>query len=233
MPVQTNGTTARRFLFNDEYSEPLARGENVLSGRHAYSHMNALSSAAAAYLALSDEKYLNAARNAFTFAQEQSYAPGGWGPHEHSVVPGSGQLGEGLDSEHASFETPCGACAHFKITRYLLRITRDSRYGDSMERVMYNTVLGAKPIQPDGSAFYYFDCTYRAAKRYFGAEWPCCLGTLPQIAVDYRISAYFRDSNGVYVNLYVPSTVSWKGQGHNTLSARPPTTHITASSVWI
>jgi hypothetical protein len=204
---------AKRFLFDEEYFDPLSRGENVLPGRHAYSHMNSLSSAAAAYLALGDEKYLKAAKNAVSFVHEQSYATGGWGPHEHFIVPGSGQLGEGLNSEHASFETPCGAYAHFKITRYLLRITRDSRYGDSMERVMYNTVAGAKPIQPDGSAFYYSDYTYKASKRYFGAKWPCCSGTLPQIAADYRISAYFRDPAGVYVNLYVPSTLSWNDNG--------------------
>ncbi len=204
---------AKRFLFDEQYFDPLSRGENVLPGRHAYSHMNSLSSAAAAYLALGDEKYLKAATNAVSFVHEQSYATGGWGPREHFIVPGSGQLGEGLNSEHASFETPCGAYAHFKITRYLLRITRDSRYGDSMERVMYNTVAGAKPIQPDGSAFYYSDYAYKASKRYFGAKWPCCSGTLPQIAADYRISAYFRDPAGVYVNLYVPSTLSWNDKG--------------------
>jgi hypothetical protein len=36
---------------------------------------------------------------------------------------------------------------------------------------------------------------------------------LPQIAADYRISAYFRDSRGVYVNLYVPSTLKWNDNG--------------------
>jgi DUF1680 family protein len=202
---------ARRFLFNDEYFDPLSRGENVLPGRHAYSHMNALSSAAAAYLALGEAKYLHAARNAFAMVQEQSYATGGWGPDEHFITPGSGKLGESLDKTHASFETPCGAYAHFKIARYLLRITRDSHYGDSMERVMYNTVLGARPIQPDGATFYYSDYTFNASKFFHRDKWPCCSGTLPQIAVDYCISAYFRNMDDVYVNLYVPSTLSWKG----------------------
>lgn len=203
---------AKRFIF-DDYFDPLSRGENALVGRHAYSHINALSSAAAAYLALGDDKYLHAAKNAVAMVHEQSYATGGWGPREHFIAPGSGQLGASLESEHASFETPCGAYAHFKITRYLLRITRDSRYGDSMERVLYNTVLGAKPIQPDGSAFYYSDYTFSGSKRYFGAKWPCCSGTLPQIAADYRISAYFRDTRGVYVNLYAPSTLKWSEGG--------------------
>ena len=203
---------ARRFLFDAEYFDPLARGENVLPGRHAYSHVNALSSAARAYLVFGDRKYFDAAKNALAMIQAQSYATGGWGPDEHFVQPGSGKLGESLKSTHASFETPCGSYAHFKITRYLLRITRDSRYGDSMERVMYNTVLGAKPIQGDGRSFYYSDYNFDGSKFYHPDKWPCCSGTLPQIAADYRISAYFADDNDVYVNLYVPSSVAWKGR---------------------
>ena len=202
----------QRFLY-DDFFDPLARGENSLPGRHAYSHMNALGSAATAYLALDDEKYRRAAINGFAMVQEQSYATGGWGPHEHFVTPGSGALGEGLEKEHASFETPCGAYAHFKLARYLLRITGDARYGDSMEQVLYNTVLGARPIQPDGSSFYYSDYTYKAKRAFFGAKWPCCSGTLPQVAADYRINTYFRNERGVLVNLYLPSTLRWNGRG--------------------
>jgi len=140
---------------------------------------------------------------------------GGWGPHEHFIEPGSGDLGKSLTNMHASFETPCGAYAHFKICRYLMRITRDSRYGDSMERILYNTILGAKPVQPDGSAFYYSDYAPQTVKRVFYAKWPCCSGTLPLIAADYRVSVYFRSTEGVYVNLYVPSTLRWQSQGAN------------------
>ena len=36
---------------------------------------------------------------------------------------------------------------------------------------------------------------------------------MPQIAADYRISTYFRDPAGVYVNLYIPSTLQWNQDG--------------------
>ena len=126
-------------------------------------------------------------------------------------MPGTGKLAASLDSTHASFETPCGSYAHFKITRYLLGLTGDSRYGDSMERVLYNTILGASPMQPDGRAFYYSDYHPQAVKVFAKDKWPCCSGTFPQIAADYRISAYFLggEQRGLYVNLYVPSTVTW------------------------
>ena len=197
---------AVRFVYH-EYFDALARGENALPGKHAYSHINALSSAALAYFVLGDEKYLNAASNGFARMQEQSFATGGWGPNEHFVAPGGGALGDSLAGTHASFETPCGSYAHFKIARYLLQISKDPRYGDSMERVLYNTVLGAKRLQPDGSAFYYSDYNFEGRKVYFRDKWPCCSGTFPQITADYRISAYLQDRRGVYVNLYVPSIV--------------------------
>jgi DUF1680 family protein len=82
-----------------------------------------------------------------------------------------------------------------------------------MERVMYNTVLGAKPLLADGSAFYYADCNFHARKIYKPNRWPCCSGTLPQVAADYRINAYFRDDDGLYVNLYIPSSLRWSHNG--------------------
>jgi DUF1680 family protein len=207
-------TLAQRFLY-DDFFFALARGENVLPGKHAYSHVNALSSAAQAWLALRDSRYLAAATRGLQLIDAQSFATGGWGPDEHFVEPGSGKLGMGLMAEHKSFETPCGAYAHLKLSRYLLRITGDSRYGDSMERVLYNTVLGAKPIQPDGTAFYYSDYTRRAHKDFFPlGRWPCCSGTLPLVAADYRICACFTDADGIYVNLYTPLQATWRQAGN-------------------
>ncbi|OOG64024.1 hypothetical protein B0E46_08870 [Rhodanobacter sp. B04] len=203
---------AKRFLY-DDFFLPLARGENVLPGKHAYSHMNALSSAAQAYLSLNQPVYLRAAQQGFAMVDAQSFATGGWGPDEHFVTPGSGKLGVGLATEHKSFETPCGSYAHFKLTRYLLRVTRDPRYGDSMERVLYNTVLGALPIQPDGHAFYYSDYTRQAHKGFHPDRWPCCSGTLPLVAADYHISSAFTDPQGIYVNLYVPAQIRWRQGG--------------------
>jgi len=228
---------AQRYLHH-AFFDPLGRGEDVLAGGHAYGHVNALCSAAKAYLVLGEAQYLEAAKNGFRFVEAQSFATGGWGPDETFLPhpkpptgnsPVSRNLGESLINTHDSFETPDGAYAHFKLTRYLLRITKDSAYGDSMERVMYNTILGAKPLQPDGRAFYYADYHSPGRKIYpsdkpditsdgktygFSNEkWHCCSGTLPQIAADYRISAYFHDTAGVFVNLFIPSTVRWQHNG--------------------
>jgi uncharacterized protein len=199
---------AVRFIEQD-YFGPLAEGHNVLPGEHAYSHVNALSSAMQSYLMLGDEKYLRAARNGLRMVQDQSFATGGWGPDEAFVEPGKGLLDASLGTTHASFETPCGAYGHFKITRYLLRVTSDSSYGDSMERVLYNTIAGATPILADGTSFYYSDYNNSGKKVHYRDKWPCCSGTFPQLTADYGISAYFQSRDGVYVNLFIPSRLSW------------------------
>jgi DUF1680 family protein len=203
---------APRFLLDKGYFDPLSENINVLPNHHAYSFCNALSSAMQAYMVGGSQKHLRAASNAFDMLQEtQSFATGGWGPSETFQVPNTGGLYASLTNTRSSFETPCGSYAHFKLTRYLLRVTRDGRYGDSMERVLYNTVLGAKPWQKDGRSFYYSDYSNHGGKFYFNDKWPCCAGTLPQVTADYHILGYFHDTDGVYVNLYLPSTLKWTG----------------------
>jgi len=205
---------AKRFLEDDTYFNPLAKGNNVLPFEHAYSHVNAFSSAMQAYLTLGSEKHLNAARNGFDMLEKtQSFATGGWGPNEAFGEPGVGQLGDSLSATHASFETPCGAYGHFKITRYLLRVTKDAGYGDSMERMLYNTILGAWPIQADGTSFYYSDYGNTGRKTWYKDKWPCCSGTFPQLAADYHLSTYLRSQDGIYVNLFTPSSVRWTDGG--------------------
>ncbi|MGA8027497.1 MAG: beta-L-arabinofuranosidase domain-containing protein [Bryobacteraceae bacterium] len=203
---------AHRFLLDQTYFDPLSENKDVLAHHHAYSFCNALSSAMQAYLAEGSRKHLLAASNAFDMITAgQSFATGGWGPSESFKEPASGELYASLTGTHSGFETPCGSYAHFKLTRYLLRVTRDGRYGDSMERVLYNTVSGAKRLEPDGRAFYYSDYHSPGAKVYFPDAWPCCSGTLPQVAADYRILGYFHDAGGVFVNLYLASTLRWIG----------------------
>jgi hypothetical protein len=202
---------AQRYLPDAALFDPLAEGRSPFKGKHAYSHVNSLSSAIAAYRQTKNEKYLQAARNGFRFVQAQSFATGGWGPGETLLGPDDHEgLLNSLKEKHQSFETPCGAYAHFKLTRSLLQHEFDSRYGDSMERVLYNTILGALPTRANGDTFYYSDYTNSATKFYRKEAWPCCSGTFAQITADYGISAYLvgERGRGLYVNLYVPSRVT-------------------------
>jgi uncharacterized protein len=145
--------------------------------------------------------------------QTQQYASGGWGPKEAFVEPHAGKLAASLASTHYHFETPCGCYAQAKLARYLLRFTGEARYGDGLERVLYNTLLGATDPDGNGDFFYYSDYHPRAVKTFYHSKWPCCSGTLIQAVADYPINIYFYNSDGIYVNLYTPSEVRWTRHG--------------------
>ena len=200
---------AEQYL-NDGVFDPLARGENSLAHKHAYSYVNSLCSAMQAYFVDGSVKHLAAARNGFEILQAQSFATGGWGPDETLQATGSSALYDSLTKTHHSFETPCGSYAHMKLTRYLLRVTRDGKYGDSMERVMYNTVLGARPLKADGSTYYYSDYNFKRQEGISRWQLGVLLGTLPQVATDYGINSYLQEPGAVWVNLYIPSLLRWR-----------------------
>jgi len=202
------------YLLDREFFDPLARHEDVLPGRHAYSHVIALSSAGMAHRVLGDDKYLHAMENAWEFlAATQQYASGVWGPNETFIEPHKGQLYESLRSTEDHFETPCGSYAAMKLARYLLCATGDGRYGDGLERVVYNTILAVKEPDSDGNYPYYSTYGERARKQYYASKWPCCSGTLVEGVADYVKNIYFRAPDGVAVNLYVPSEVHWSQSG--------------------
>jgi uncharacterized protein len=205
---------ARRYLLDDGFFDPLARGENVLPGRHGYSHVIALSSGAKAYEVLGDPKYLRALRNAWDMIEQtQQYASGGWAADETFVRPRSGELAATLTRTHNHFETPCCFYAHAKLARYLISFTGDARYADGLERALFNTILGALDPDEDGGYFYYSDYHAQARKSYYKQKWPCCAGTLLQSVADFPLNLYFHDGTGVYVSQYAGSELRWSVNG--------------------
>ena len=213
---------ARAYLEDETFFEPLARGEDRLSDRHAYSYLNSLCSGMQAYFVDGSTMHLKAAINAFQMVEEQSFVTGGWGPDELFRKPGYNQLAASLTNTHNSFEVPCGSYAHTKLTRALLRATREGRYGDSMERVIHNAALGSLPLEPDGHSFYYADYNVMAKRIYSVHRWPCCSGTQPQLAADYGINGYLHEPGAVWVNLYQPSALRWQ-EGADTLALEQTT----------
>jgi DUF1680 family protein len=181
-------------------------------GVHAYSHVNTFSSAAMTYAVTGDPVYLNIVRNGYDYLQNtQCYATGGYGPMERLVAP-NGTLGRSLEARNATFEAVCGSWAGFKLSRYLMEFTGEARYGDWAERLLYNGVGAALPITTGGKHFYYAD--YRLGggmKVYKVSRYSCCSGSYMQNLADYHNLIYYKDANGLYVSLYLPSEVTWMG----------------------
>ncbi|MBN1359749.1 MAG: glycoside hydrolase family 127 protein [Sedimentisphaerales bacterium] len=185
-------------------------------GVHAYSHCNSFSGAAMAYLIEGDTRLLRIMENFCDFLQDsQCYATGGYGPAERYVI-NDGALGESLTSRLDSFEAPCCTWAAFKLARYLTMFTGQSRYGDWIERLLYNGIGAALPIVENGKHFYYANYHLGAGmKVYSRNNYTCCSGTYFQSVAEYQNLIYFKDETGLYVNLYLSSEVTWETVGRS------------------
>ena len=199
----------------------LARGVDLFPDKHAYSHVNSLSSAAMTYAVTGEQEYLKTiTAGSDILRQNHLYATGGFGPRETFGAAG-GSLSRSLwDNTNwcgyrASFETPCGCWAAFKLCGYLTRFTGAATYGDWVERLVYNGIGAALPMAGYGETFYYSDYHQQpgASKQYYPEKWPCCSGTFPLAVTEYHNLIYYQDATGLYINLFVPSKVSWHHGG--------------------
>ncbi|HET7565822.1 MAG TPA: beta-L-arabinofuranosidase domain-containing protein [Gemmatimonadaceae bacterium] len=185
---------------------------NDAHGVHAYSHVNTFSSAAAAYEVTGDPRYLAIIKNFYDYMQHaQCYATGGYGPNE-TFCKVDGSLGASLDTRSDTCETGCGSWAVYKLSRYLQRFTGDARYGDWAERMFYNGAGAGLHVTAGGKAFYYAD--YRVGggmKVYNWDTFTCCSGTYFQDVADFHNLGYYKDAHGIYVNMYIPSELTWTG----------------------
>jgi DUF1680 family protein len=161
------------------YWDKLLNNDQAIGPRHAYSHVNALSSAARAYKVKGDPKYLKIIENAYDMILSgHTYATGGYGPAESLFVETEGYLGDALmapwdpplggrayrtftgetvtrDDAWGSCEVSCCAWAVFKICNYLMKYTGDAKYGDWAEKMLYNGVGGQLPLDKGGKVMYY------------------------------------------------------------------------------
>jgi DUF1680 family protein len=190
------------------------------AGLHASGHVNSLNSAAMTYAVTGDSQYLTTIINAYDYLQQtQCYATGGYGPGELFQAP-DGSLGRSLETTTESFETVCGSWHAFRLSRYLMQFTGEARYGDWIEKLVYNGIGAALPMAEGGKTFYYSDYILGGARKVYVSEthhqwtWPCCSGTYPQAVADYHNIIYFRDPTSLYVNLFIPSEVTWNYEGN-------------------
>jgi len=181
-------------------------------GVHAYSHCNSFSSAALAYDVTGDEKYLRSMKNFYDWVQRrQAYATGGYAPDERFVFS-DGALGDSLEIYSASFECPCCAWAAIKLAKYLMMFTGEARYGDWIERLLYNGIGAALWIKDRGTHMYYMDYHLGSALKYYSRNaFTCCSGTYFQNITEFSNFIYFKDAKSLCVNLYLPSEVEWEG----------------------
>jgi DUF1680 family protein len=205
-----------------EYWNIYARGASIFAPRpssqrndfyHAYSHVNTLGGAGAAYLVKGDARYLELLKNAYDSLQaNQTFATGGYGPDEQ-LLPRAALLAK-LPISVNTFETQCGTWAAFKMAKHLICFTGDAKYGDWVERLAFNGIGASIAMTADGRVFYYSDYNPSGGqKRLCDFGWSCCAGTRPQAAADLVDLVYFHDAENLCVNLFAPATMKWNVGG--------------------
>lgn len=161
------------------YWDKLWKGDFKIGPRHAYSHVNSLSSAAKAYEVTGEEAYLEIMEAAYEeLTNHHIFATGGYGPAECLFTEEEGYLGDSLkdswdktkraavyrnfsgeyvgrNDNWGSCEVSCCAWAVFKFCNYLMKFTEKAQYGDWVEKLLYNGTGAQLPIEKNGKVMYY------------------------------------------------------------------------------
>ena len=119
-------------------------------------------------------------------------------------------IGSASEGEHFSYaQNGKGAISESCVTAYiirwldsLMRLEGDLRYGDIMERTVYNALFAAQ--DPAGRRLRYFT-PFTGPRDYYGNDGFCCPGNYRRIVAELPQKVYYRCSGGVAVNLFTPS----------------------------
>jgi DUF1680 family protein len=139
----------------------------------------------------------------------------------HSFVTGSNSDKEKFFepdkiSEHLTGYTgeSCNVYNMLKLTRHLFCRDANPEYADYYERALYNHILGQQDPET-GMVAYFLPMLPGAHKVYSTPEksfW-CCVGTGFENQAKYGEAIYYYDNNGLFVNLFIPSELTWKEKG--------------------
>jgi DUF1680 family protein len=201
---------ARRFR-HKWLLDDLAAGRDNLPGKHANTQIPKIVAEAADYEATGDEYGRRIAEYFFdTVTGSHTYATGGNSDREHFFPPETADQRMGP----ASVET-CNVYNMLKLTRHLIAWSpTNTLYGDYYERALYNQILPSQ--DPDKAQFAYFMSFKPGGFHVYSTPddsfW-CCYGTGLENHTKFNDSIYFHDDQNLYVNLFIPSVLTWKEKG--------------------
>lgn len=144
-----------------------------------------------------------------TMIDHHTFAPGCSSDKEHFFDPLK-------MSAHLSGYTGETCCTYnmLKLSRHLFCWTGDEAVASYYERALYNHILGQQDPE-SGMVCYFLPLLSGAHKVYSTQEnsfW-CCVGSGFESHAKYGEAIYYRNDRGIYVNLFIPSTVDWSEKG--------------------
>lgn len=197
---------ARRFD-HERIFAPLAAGRDELQGLHVNTTIPKVIGAARGYEVTGDRRLQNVAGYFWhTVTERRCFCTGGTSSGESWNTP-PGELAKEL----SGYTQECCVTYNMqKLTRHLFQWTGDARAADYYERAYYNGILGVQHPS-DGDKLYYVPLQSGFWKL-FGTplhDFWCCTGSMAESFAKLGDSIYFHDERGVFVNLFVPSSVTW------------------------
>jgi hypothetical protein len=201
-------------IFNRSwFMTPLAAGQDNLQGLHANTHIaQAVGIAHTANLS-GDSASLQASENFWKLLTgKHAFVIGGNSFHEWLDKAGV-EAGSSIDGGAvlpATTAETCNSNNMLKLTSYL--ITRNPRieYADYYERTLYNHILAT--VAPDTGNMTYFTPMYGNFRTYMNGTF-CCTGTGIENTPRYNEGIYFQQGNSLWINLYIPSELTWDAAG--------------------
>jgi len=208
------------FFFGDaDHAHGLAKNVDTLRGKHANQHIPQITGALETYRNSGDLEYFAVANNFWDICTEgYMYSIGGVAGAKN---PKNAECFTAQpDTLFANGLAPDGqneTCASYnllKLSRALFMFRPEARYMDYYEQALYNHILASVAEHDSGNTYHV--PLNPGARKGFGNEnmdgFTCCNGTALESSTKLQDSIYFHSANddALYVNLYVPSTLTWK-----------------------
>ncbi len=192
-----------RDLQSKEWDPPLVLGRHGMIEGHSYSYFSHCLVQLDLYRLDPQAMLLGPTQRAMDFllAKDGMAITGGAGHDEcwSDEQRGTGNLGE-----------TCSTLYQTLVYDSLLRMKGESRWGDLLERTLYNAAFGAQ--SPDGRKLRYY-VPFEGPRVYFDRDTYCCPGNYRRLVGTVPSLVYYRAGNGVAVNLYTPSRATVEGVG--------------------
>jgi uncharacterized protein len=144
---------------------------------------------------------------------KRTYLTGGIGSYRHKE-----NYGDDYDLPNATcWNEICAAVGNTLWNQRMLHLTRDSRYADMMERVLYNGLLSGVSLNGDTFLYQAPLKTFASFSRQpsFGPN--CCPPNITRLLAQLGTLIYSRDDQSVYVNLFVGSNAGFEFGGQKVL----------------
>ena len=202
---------AKKFR-HDEFFVPINAGEDMLSTHHANTQIPKFSGYQRIHQLTGEAEWGKAASNFWTFvAKNRSFANGGNCVREHFNPLDQFDLAM---KETGGPET-CNSYNMLNLTRLLFAEKAEAGAMDYYERVIYNQILPSQ--DPKTGGFVYNTPLVPGAFRVYmdvnnHIGW-CCVGTGMENQALYGASIYAHRGDRLFVNLFIPSELTWSEQG--------------------